>query len=145
MDKTITLKGKRVIIAGLFSVKEADPESLLYTLSSHVEAMGATVIGTVIQRRGVSRGGVHRLESPMSAVTLFGRGKAQELAAFSKKENADLILFWNELGERQVRNLEKLCDTTVRDWQSLGLRLQSDSSRTVETATTRESQSSDQA
>ncbi len=116
-----TLKGKRVIVAGLFSAKEGDSQSLLRTLSDQIKAEGATVVGTVLQRKGVSRGGTSRLESPVSSATLFGTGKAQELVSLSKREDADLILFWNELGGRQVRNLERLCDAIVRDRQSIGM------------------------
>lgn len=60
------------------------------------------------------------MSGPISAATYLGKGKAKELVVLSKKEDADLILFWNELGGTQVRNLEALCDTTVRDRQSLG-------------------------
>lgn len=110
-----------MIVAGLFSAKEAEPQSLLRILSDQVEIEGGKVIGTVLQRKGVSHGGARHMGTAISPATHLGTGKAKELAALSKKEGADLILFWNELSGTQTRNLEKLCDAVVRDRQALGL------------------------
>jgi hypothetical protein len=118
------LAGRRVVVAGLFSAKLPDPEARLEHLAGRVRAGSGTVVGQVLQRRGVSRarrpGGVQRLEQPLSKKTLLGSGKARELAVLCQTTGADLVLFWNPLTPRQRETLEGLTGVDVRDAASLG-------------------------
>ncbi|WP_257457810.1 HflX-like GTP-binding protein [Archangium lipolyticum] len=121
------LAGRRVIVAGLFSAKVPDPEALLEVLAGHVRTRSSTVVGQVLQRRGVSRshrpGGVLLLDQPLSRKTVLGPGKARELAALARSASADLIVFWNPLTPHQRASLEQLTGVAVRDAHSLGLGL----------------------
>jgi GTP-binding protein HflX len=121
------LAGRRVIVAGLFSAKVPDAEARLGVLAEHVRAHSGTVVGQVLQRRGVSRsrhpGGVRRMDPPLSQKTLLGSGKARELAALCLSAEATLVLFWNPLTPPQRATLEALTGVDVRDAASLGLGL----------------------
>ena len=119
------LSRTKVIVVGLFSAREPDPQAALIELAQRVEAHGGSVGGQLLQRRGVSRdkrpGGSKRMDHPLSPTTLIGRGKAQELAELCRSTSADLVLFRNLLSERQRSHLEELCATRVHDAATLGL------------------------
>ena len=55
-----------------------------------------------------------KLERPNPA-TYFGRGKVEELAEAAKTYEVDMIVANDELSPSQIRNLEKLTNTTVLD------------------------------
>ncbi|MGX7051338.1 GTPase HflX [Leuconostoc palmae] len=55
-----------------------------------------------------------KLERPNPA-TYFGKGKVEELAELSKTYDVDMIIANDELSPSQIRNLEKLTNTTVLD------------------------------
>ncbi|WNG41662.1 hypothetical protein F0U61_54270 [Archangium violaceum] len=119
------LAGRQVVVAGLFSAKAPDPTAQLEHLAGRVRAGQGTVVGQVLQRRGVSRsrrpGGAQRMEYPLSEKTLLGSGKVEELAALCRTTGADLVLFWNPLTAPQRETLEALTGVDVRDAASLGL------------------------
>jgi len=119
------LSKKRIIIAGLFSAREPDAPSALSALAQRIETHGGVVVGQILQRRGVSRdnrpGGSKRMDQPLSGATLLGKGKAEELAELCKATAADLVVFHNELSDRQRRNLEKMCNAQVHDARTLKL------------------------
>jgi 50S ribosomal subunit-associated GTPase HflX len=119
------LAGRRVIVAGLFSAKVPDAEARLGVLVELVRAHSGSVVGQVLQRRGVSRsnrpGGVRRMDQPMDQKTLLGSGKARELATLCLSAEADLVLFWNPLTPPQRETLEALTGVEVRDAASFGL------------------------
>jgi 50S ribosomal subunit-associated GTPase HflX len=74
--------------------------------------LGATVVGRVIQRRGVSRakkpGGVLKMKSPINAATIIGSGKAKELAALASDSGADTVVFINPLKTSQESRLKQI-------------------------------------
>jgi hypothetical protein len=82
--QSIVRPGSRVAIAALVSAKDDEYRSLIEVLKKSVEQVGGAIVGTLIQRRGVSRarkpGDAARLYSPMHAGTLIGKGKVVELA-----------------------------------------------------------------
>lgn len=103
-------RGHRIVLVGLFSAKTPDPATELAQLGQRMECEGGTVVGQVIQRRGVSRskgpGGAQRLDAPLSAATVIGTGKVREVAALCAEVGATLVVFHNPLSERQRTNLE---------------------------------------
>jgi len=82
-----------------------------------VEAAGASVVGTVIQRRGVSRsprpGGAQKLRVAISAATYMGSGKVKELAELVRKVEAAAVVFCNRLSPAQLRRVGKIVDVPV--------------------------------
>jgi len=106
-----TIKGKRCLLVGLFSMKEDGIDTKINDVTALVEEKGALVVGRLIQRRGVSRskkpGGSKNMNMPMSAATFIGQGKAKELEALVISENAEIVVFLNILSGTQKRNLSE--------------------------------------
>jgi GTPase len=67
-------------------------------------AAGATVLDRVVQRR-----------ENVDAATLFGSGKAYEIARRGEELNADLLLVLNDLRPRQRKNLERIVPLPIVD------------------------------
>jgi 50S ribosomal subunit-associated GTPase HflX len=111
------LDRERVIIAALFSAREPDPAAKVATLTAHLVGAGATVVATVVQRRGVSRshrpGGARLLERPLSAQTVLGRGKAAELALACRQHGVTVVVFLNPLTRGQRAHLAAMCEARV--------------------------------
>ena len=109
--KTTGLKGERCVIAGLFSAK-VDVESRVAAVRAEVSASGGLLVGTVIQRRGVSRsnrpGGAAKMNDPIDARTVLGSGKAEELAKVCKSAGATKVVFVSDIDARQRRILGEL-------------------------------------
>lgn len=119
----MTLAGAKVIVVGLVSARDRDAPDELAALARRLEAQGCTVVGQVLQRRGVSRdkrpGGSKRMDRPLSATTVIGKGKAQELAELCRRTGAEVVVFHNALSDSQRRHLEELCATRVVDAAAL--------------------------
>jgi len=73
----------------------ADPRDPLGELVSLAKTAGAKVVGQVIQRR-----------SRIDPATYLGSGKAIEIAELARKEEADVIIFDNDLSPSQIGELE---------------------------------------
>ena len=85
------------------------------------ESAGATVVGQLIQ---------HRAEH--DPATLLGRGKVQEVKRLAEEQNADLILFDDELSPAQQRNLEEAIGRKTLDRTQLILDIFAKRARTRE-------------
>src|SRR5262245_52192393 len=91
------LAGKRVVVAGLLPPR-ADAEGEMGKLASRVRELGATVVGTLIQRRGVSRTGrpggarAAHLARPLQHSTYIGPGKVRELQSLCAGSGADIVV-----------------------------------------------------
>lgn len=109
--------GSRVLLAALVPAKGDEDRPFLTALAKAVEAAGATVVGTLVQRRGVSRarapGGAQKFHTPLSAATFIGEGKVAELAELVGNTQAEAIAFCNPLSGTQQRNLEQATGVTV--------------------------------
>jgi 50S ribosomal subunit-associated GTPase HflX len=109
--------GSRAIIAALVSAKATDTEERIRVLTSALATRGVEVVGSLVQRRGVSRaaspGGAKRLDDPMSSATFIGSGKTQELAALAKERSATVVYFLNNLSTTQVERLSTLTNCEV--------------------------------
>ena len=97
---------ERAVLVGLDSDGEgADSVDELEQLAN---TAGAVVVGKVIQSRRV----------PDSA-TYVGRGKAEELALLCRANNANLVIFDDELTASQIRNLENIIGLRIIDRTAL--------------------------
>ena len=93
-------------IALLVSVDtgEFDAETSLLELRELAHTAGATVRGTVIQKR----------EAPEKA-TCVGSGRLEEIAEICKNDDISLLIFDRELSSTQIRNIEKVTDCRTID------------------------------
>ncbi|AVZ77755.1 hypothetical protein SLUN_31425 [Streptomyces lunaelactis] len=73
--------------------------------AAELTARGARVVGRIVQRRGVSDGGVRKMALPYSSRTLLSYGKVREVAAACEGADADVVVFVASLTERQQRVL----------------------------------------
>ena len=112
MPETQTRARERAVLAGLNSpalpAAEAVSSETLDELTELVRTAGGESAGRLIQNR----------QTP-DPRTFLGNGKAAELRDFAAAEQADLIVFDNELTPAQTRNLEELCGVRVIDRSTL--------------------------
>jgi 50S ribosomal subunit-associated GTPase HflX len=94
-----------VVLVGYFSAKQKDFEALMTAAAAELAARGARVIVQIVQRRGVSDGGVQRMGLPYSSRTLLSHGKVREVAQACDQAKADAVIFVASLSERQQRVL----------------------------------------
>ncbi|WP_312040257.1 GTPase HflX [Leuconostoc lactis] len=94
---------RKVFLVGLTTSK-ANLTYELEELGNLAKANNLTPVETFTQK----------LERPNPA-TYFGKGKVEELAEAAKTYDVDMIVANDELSPSQIRNLEKLTNTTVLD------------------------------
>src|SRR5436190_12455572 len=99
-----------VIAAGLLlpELTRSVAEEHLDELEQLIATAGGNVVGKVLARR----------PAPDSA-TFVGKGKAEEIKAIAAHHDAGLVVFDDDLGPAQVRNLEKIIGTKVIDRSGL--------------------------
>ena len=83
---------------------EWDAEVSIDELEELAKSAGAEVIAKVIQQR-----------TEYDRATLVGRGKLEEIKALAEAEDADLLIFDNELTAANIRNLEEVTGLGVID------------------------------
>lgn len=93
------------MIVGYFSGKEKDFDQRMDAAADAVTAAGARVVGRIVQRRGVSGGGVRKMGLPYSSRTLMSYGKIREAAGLCERTGADAAVFLAALTGRQRRTL----------------------------------------
>src|SRR5437899_9382076 len=94
----LTVKQERAILVGVILPQStADPRDPLGELASLAKTAGAKVVGHILQRR-----------RSINAGTYVGSGKALEIAQLAQKEEADVVIFDNDLSPGQIGGLEKL-------------------------------------
>lgn len=99
------VSGANVTIVGYFSAKEKNFVALMDSAAAELTSRGARVVGRIVQRRGVSDGGVKKMALPYSSRTLLSYGKVREVAAACGGADADVVVFVASLTERQQRVL----------------------------------------
>jgi hypothetical protein len=87
---------------------EKDFVTLMASAAAELAARGARVVGQIVQRRGVSDGGVQKMGLPYSSRTLLSYGKVREVAQACERANADAVIFVASLTERQRHALTAL-------------------------------------
>lgn len=95
---------QRAILVGVNLNSESDFEYSMEELANLTEACDVEVIGKVTQN-------LHRV-NPSHYI---GTGKIEEVAAFVKEVDANLVIFNDELSPSQIRNLEADLDCKVID------------------------------
>ncbi|MFE7097800.1 hypothetical protein [Streptomyces erythrochromogenes] len=101
----LVVAGADVVVVGFFSVKQKDFAALMDAAAAALTARGARVVGRIVQRRGVSDGGVARMSRPFSSRTVLRYGKVREAADLCERTAADAAVFLTPLTERQRRVL----------------------------------------
>ena len=90
-------------------------------LTGLAKTAGANIVGSLIQRR----------EKPDSK-TYLGKGKVEELKAIVEHNDADVVIFDNDLNPGQTRNLEQAFKVKVLDRTELILDIFASNARTYE-------------
>ena len=94
----LSVKQDRAVLVGvILPGSTADPRDPLGELASLAKTAGARVVGQVIQRR-------HKVD----AGSYIGSGKAEEIAQLAVAENAEVVIFDNDLTPSQIGQLEKI-------------------------------------
>ncbi|MFF2197847.1 hypothetical protein [Streptomyces sp. NPDC058157] len=101
----LTAVGADVVLVGLFSAKQKDFETLMSSAAAELAARGTRVVARIVQRRGVSHGGVRKMSLPFSSRTLLSSGKVREVARACDQAAADAVIFVNTLTTHQQRIL----------------------------------------
>ena len=95
---------EKVILVGVSEQEGDDAEDSVTELAELVKTAGATVVGTLIQKRETIHPG-----------TYVGTGKVEEIAQLIAQTGATDIVYDDELSPAQLRNLENMLDTKVMD------------------------------
>ena len=95
---------EKVILVGVSEQEGDDAEDSVTELAELVKTAGATVVGTLIQKRETIHPG-----------TYVGTGKVEEIAQLIAQTGATGIVCDDELSSAQLRNLENMLDTKVMD------------------------------
>jgi GTP-binding protein HflX len=114
---------ERIVLVGVVFAWSSLPmvEADLDELAELVGTAGADVVARVTQRR----------DQPDPA-TYVGRGKAQELRELSEANDADTVVFDDELSPAQQRNLEQILGRTAIDRTAVILDIFAQNARTQE-------------
>jgi GTP-binding protein HflX len=114
---------ERIVLVGVVFAWSSLPvvEADLDELAELVGTAGADVVARVTQRR----------DQPDPA-TYLGRGKAQELRELSEANDADTVVFDDELSPAQQRNLEQILGRTAIDRTAVILDIFAQNARTQE-------------
>lgn len=95
---------EKVILVGVSEQEGDDAEDSVTELAELVKTAGATVVGTLIQKRETIHPG-----------TYVGTGKVEEIAQLIAQTGATGIVCDDELSPAQLRNLENMLDIKVMD------------------------------
>lgn len=95
---------EKVILVGVSEQEGDDAEDSVAELAELVKTAGATVVGTLIQKRELIHPG-----------TYVGTGKVAEIADLVAETGATGIVCDDELSTAQLKNLEAMLDTKVMD------------------------------
>jgi len=96
---------ERAILVGvILPHSEVTTEDPLDELRGLAKTAGLLVVGSIVQKR-------HQID----IATYIGSGKVEELKNVVLAEEADVVLFDNDLGPAQTRNLEKQLEVKVVD------------------------------
>ena len=116
---------ERAVLVGLrchsFSPEENADEETLAELAALTQTAGGEAVAVTLQNRPAP-----------DAKTLIGEGKAQEVKELAEANDADLIIFDNELSPSQMRVLEEMTGRTVLDRSALILDIFAQRARTGE-------------
>ncbi len=95
---------KTILVGVILPDREATPDDPLDEIRGLAKTAGLMVVGSMLQKR----------QQPDIA-TYIGSGKVEELKELVEAHEADLVVFDNDLGPAQTRNLEKILGVKVID------------------------------
>jgi GTP-binding protein HflX len=95
---------KAVLVGVILPESDVSPDDPLDEIRGLARTAGLIVVGSMIQKR----------QQP-DVATYIGSGKVEELKGLVEAHEADLVIFDNDLGPAQARNLEKLLGVKVID------------------------------
>jgi GTP-binding protein HflX len=106
MAETFEIKEieEKVILVGISEQDGDDANDSLLELAELVKTAGATVVGTLIQKREKIHPG-----------TYVGTGKVLEIARLAEETGATGIVCDDELSPAQIKNLEELLQIKIMD------------------------------
>ena len=102
------ISGADVVLADLFSARHKDYAETMDDAAGRVESLGGRVVARLVQRRGVSHGGVAAMSLPFLRRTLVSEGKAREIATACDTHGAAVVVFVNSLTPHQEQTLAAL-------------------------------------
>jgi len=108
LSRTESVVSEAAVLVGVLLPNREVHGLPLEELEGLAATAGVRVVGHLTQRR----------ETP-DAATYLGRGKVEELARIAAAEDADLVIFDNDLNPGQTRNLEKALGLKVLDHTEL--------------------------
>ncbi|MEN6495629.1 MAG: GTPase HflX [Thermoguttaceae bacterium] len=120
-NRVETVAQEAAVLVGVLLADRNQQGPLLEELEGLTAAAGARVVGQLTQRRLAP-----------DAATYLGRGKVEELKTLIRSRNADVVVFDNDLGAAQIRNLEKSLGVKVVDRTELILDIFASRARTYE-------------
>lgn len=121
MTRLDSVVSENAILVGVYLKGQGDSENPLDELAGLADAAGTTVVGELVQRK-------NRPE----AATYIGSGKLEELKELVVSTDADLVIFDNDLGPAQTKNLESALKVKVIDRTELILDIFASHARTIE-------------
>lgn len=95
---------KTILVGVLLPDGDFNPDDPLDEIRGLAKTAGLVVVGSLIQRR-----------PQVDIATYIGSGKVEELKGLVEANEADLVVFDNDLGPAQTRNLEKALGVKVID------------------------------
>ncbi len=104
LNRTESVTSEAAVLVGVLLPKQGAGDEPLNELKGLAATAGVRVVGCLTQRR----------EVPDTA-TYLGSGKVEELCRLAAANDADLVIFDNDLNPGQTRNLEKTIGLKVLD------------------------------
>jgi len=104
LERTDGVASERAVLVGVVlppRQKETEP---LEELAGLAETARTRVVGELVQRRAVP-----------DTTTYLGKGKVEELRVLVEANDADVVIFDNDLNPAQTRNLEKVVGVKILD------------------------------
>jgi GTP-binding protein HflX len=120
-DRATARRQKAILVGVLLPSSQADLRDPLGELKALAESAGAQVVGSLLQKR-----------LSLSAAYALGKGKLAELVELANQNNAEVILFDNDLTPAQIRGLEEPLERRVIDRSELILDIFASRARTRE-------------
>ncbi len=103
-NRTESVTSEAAVLVGVLLPKQGAGDEPLKELEGLAATAGVRVVGCLTQRREVP-----------DAATYLGSGKVEELCRLAAANDADLVIFDNDLNPGQTRNLEKTIGLKVLD------------------------------
>ncbi len=116
-----SVQSERAVLVGVLLQTPVDAADPLDEIRGLAESAGAAVAGELTQRR----------DAP-DQTTYLGKGKVKELAALVEHQDADVVIFDNDLSPAQTRNLEQELKVKVLDRSEVILDIFAARARTYE-------------